>query len=124
MYERKKRPSTKKAVKDLPFRPPQTEEEAEKHGVSLATKLAIQQLRDGTASSQIITQFLKIGSLKEQAELEKTMHEIELLKAKKQAIESAEEQEKKYQEVIRAIAAYSGKDGEWEEIPPGEDYDY
>lgn len=123
MYERKKRPPTKKASQ-TPIQLPalRTEEEAEKLGVSLATKLALQQLADGTASSQIITHFLKVGSLKEQAELEKTMHEIELLKAKKQAIESAEEQEKKYQEVIRAIAAYSGRDGDWEEVPDGYDY--
>ena len=48
--------------------------------------------------------------------------EIDLLKAKKQAIESQEEQDKKYQEVIKAIASYSGKDGEWEEVPDGYDY--
>lgn len=122
MYESKKRPPNKKALPIQPIPAPVTEEEAEKLGVSLATKLALKQLQDGTASSQIITHFLKIGSLKEQAELEKTMHEIELLKAKKQAIESQEEQDKKYQEVIRAIASYSGKDGEWEEVPDGYDY--
>lgn len=119
MYESKKRPPSKKA---LPIPAPVTEEEAEKLGVSLATKLALKQLQDGTASSQIITHFLKVGSLKEQAELEKTMREIDLLKAKKQAIESQEEQDKKYQEVIKAIASYSGKDGEWEEVPDGYDY--
>ena len=122
MYESKKRPPNKKALPIQPIPTPVTEEEAEKLGVSLATKLALKQLQDGTASSQIITHFLKVGSLKEQAELEKTMHEIELLKAKKQAIESQEEQDKKYQEVIKAIAAYSGKDGEWEEVPDGYDY--
>lgn len=122
MYERKRRPPARKAdqIKRAPV--PRTEEEAEKLAVGLATELAIQQLRDGTASSQIITHFLKVGSLKEQAELEKTMNEIELLKAKKKSIEAAEEQEKKYQEVIRAIASYSGKDDEWEEVPDGYDY--
>lgn len=122
MYERKKRPPTKKADHISRMPPPRTEEEAEKRAIGLATKLALQQLQDGTASSQIITHFLKIGSLREQAELEKTQHEIELLKAKKKSIESAEEQEKKYEEVIKAIASYSGKDGEWEEVP--DDYDY
>lgn len=118
MYERKKRPPVKKA--DLtPLPPPRTEEEAEKRAIGLATELAIQQLRDGTASSQIITHFLKLGSIREKAELEKTQHEIELLKAKKKAIESSEEQEKKYQEVIMAITSYMGKDSEWE---PVEDY--
>lgn len=122
MYERKRRPPAKKAdqIKRAPV--PRTEEEAEKLAVSLATELAIQQLRDGTASSQIITHFLKVGSLKEQAELEKTMREIDLLEAKKAAIESAEKQEKMYQEVIKAIASYSGKGEEWEEVP--DDYEY
>lgn len=116
MYERKKRPPIKKAdLKPLP--PSRTEEEQEKRAIGLATKLAIQQLRDGTASSQIITHFLKLGSLKEQAELEKIQHEIDLLKAKKKAIESGEEQDRKYQEVIKAITTYTGKDGEWEEVP-------
>lgn len=96
--------------------PPRTEEEAEKRAVGLATNLALKRLQDGTASSQIIVHYLKIGSLKEQAELEKTMTEIELLKAKKKAVESGEEQEKKYQEVIKAIASYSGKDDEWEVV--------
>ena len=122
MYESKKRPPSKKALPIQPIPAPVTEEEAEKLGVSLATKLALKQLQDGTASSQIITHFLKVGSLKEQAELEKTMREIDLLKAKKQALESQEEQDKKYQEVIKAIASYSGKDGEWEEVPDGYDY--
>ena len=95
MYERKKRPPAKKADHISPMPPPRTEEEAEKRAIGLATQLALQQLQDGTASSQIITHFLKLGSLREQAELEKTMHEIELLKAKKKSIESAEEQDKK-----------------------------
>jgi TRAP-type uncharacterized transport system substrate-binding protein len=116
MYERKKRPPVKKAALK-PLMPARTEEELEKRAVGLATKLAIEQMRNGTASSQIITHFLKLGSLKEQAELEKTKHEIELLKAKKKAIESAEEQDRKYQEVIQAIASYTGKDNEWEEVP-------
>ena len=78
--------------------------------------MALEQLRNRTASSQIITHFLKLGSLKEQAELEKTRHEIELLKAKKKVLESEEERTKKYQEVIDAITSYLGKDSEWEVV--------
>jgi hypothetical protein len=116
MYERKRRPPAKKAdLKPLP--PARSEEELEKRAIGLATNLAIQQMRDGTASSQIITHFLKLGSLKEQAELEKIHHEIELLRAKKKMIESDEERDRKYEEVIKAITAYSGKEGEWEEVP-------
>ena len=120
MYERKNRPPAKKA--ELPPMPAaRSEEELEKRGAALATELAIERMRDGTASSQIIVHFLKIGSLKEQAELEKVRHEIELLKAKKKAIELSEDQDKKYEEVIKAMTSYMGKDSEWEEVP--EDYE-
>ena len=67
--------------------------------------------------SQIITHFLKIGSLKEQLELKKIEYEITLLEAKTNAIKAQEEQDKKYEEVIKAIASYTGKDDEWEEVP-------
>lgn len=117
MENRKKRPSdVKPEYKELLHIPPKTEEEQLQVGVGLAYDLALSQLRNGTASSQVITHFLKLGSAKEQQEVEKMKNEIELLKAKKKAIESAEEQEKRYQEVIRAMTSYAGKDSEWETI--------
>lgn len=115
MYERKKKPP--EVLPELPpMIPPRSEEEAYKRGAGLAMDLALEQLRNHTASSQTLNFFLTMNSPKMQAELEKTREEIELLKAKKKAIELAEEQEKKYQEVIRAIATYSGKDNEWEVV--------
>lgn len=116
MYERKRRPPKRKPEEDLEPVPARTEMEEEKRAGGYAMDLAIKQLREGTASSQIIVHFLKINSQKEQAELEKTRREIELLKAKKKAIESAEEQDKKYEEVIKAISAYAGRDQEWEVV--------
>lgn len=115
MYEKKSRPPARKtgvASQD----PPRSEEELEKLCIGEANDMALEQLRNRTASSQIITHFLKLGSLKEQAELEKTRHEIELLKAKKKVLESEEERTKKYQEVIDAITSYLGKDSEWEVV--------
>ena len=116
MYERKKRPPTKKAD-IIPLPPARSEEELEKRGVGLANNLAIKQMQEGTASSQIITHFLKVGSLKEQLELKKIEYEIELLKARKDEIKSQAEQDRKYDEVMKAIASYAGKDDEWEEVP-------
>ena len=116
MYERKRRPPERKPEEIKPQPPPRSEEELEKRAIGLAYDLAVEQMSKGTASSQIITHFLKLGSIREQAELEKTRHEIELLKAKKKAIEMDEERDKKYDEVIKAIAAYSGKDSEWEVV--------
>ena len=114
MYERKKRPPSRKAESELPPIPPRTEEEEVKLAGGYAMDLALKWLKEGTAPAQIVTHFLKINSPKEQAELEKTRNEIELLKAKKKAIEMAEEQDKKYEEVIKAISSYAGKDQEWE----------
>lgn len=116
MYDRKKRPSSRKAEPALEPLPARTEEEQEKRACGYAMDLAEKWLREGTAPAQVVTFFLKVGSQKEQAELEKTRREIELLKAKKKAIESAEEQDKKYEEVIRAISSYAGKDQEWEVV--------
>lgn len=116
MYERKRRPPSRKADEKPKPIPPRTEEEEQKLAAGLAMDLAIKWMQEGTAPAQIVTHFLKVNSLKEQAELEKTRREIELLKAKKKAIELAEEQDKKYEEVIRAISSYAGKDQEWEVV--------
>lgn len=116
MYERKRRPPNRKPDEEPRPMPARTEIEEEKRAGGYAMDLAIKQLREGTASSQIIVHFLKINSQKEQAELEKTRREIELLKAKKKAIESGEEQDRKYEEVIKAISSYAGKDQEWETV--------
>ena len=116
MYERKKRPSSRKAEEELKPIPPRSEEEEQKLACGLAMDLAIKWMQEGTAPAQVVTHFLKVGSLKEQAELEKTRHEIELLQAKKKAIEMDAEQDKKYEEVIRAISSYAGKDQEWEVV--------
>ena len=47
------------------IRPALTPEARENQLIYLATNLAEQQLRDGTASSQVITHYLKLGSTKE-----------------------------------------------------------
>jgi len=116
VYERKKRPSSRKAEEELEPIPPRSEEEEQKLACGLAMDLAIKWMKEGTAPAQVVTHFLKVGSLKEQAELEKTRHEIELLQAKKKAIELDAEQDKKYEEVIKAISSYAGKDQEWEVV--------
>lgn len=116
MYERKRRPPDRKPEQGYDRPPARSEEEEEKLACGYAMDLAIKWLREGTAPAQVVTHFLKIGSLREQAELEKTLREIDLLKAKKKAIESSEEQDKKYEEVIRAISSYAGKDQEWETV--------
>ena len=88
--------------------PALTPEQRESQLISLAMDRAEQQLRDGTASSQVITHFLKLGTVKNEIELEKLRRENELLAAKKSAIESAESMEKLYSEAISAMKKYRG----------------
>lgn len=90
------------------MRPALTPEARENQMIALATDLAEQQLRDGTASSQIITELLKRGSQKHQYELEKLKEENELLKAKTEAIQSAAKMEELYSKAIDAMRMYSG----------------
>ena len=90
------------------IRPALTPEARENQLVSLAINLAEQQLRDGTASSQVITHYLKLGSQKERLEIEKLQRENELLKAKTDSIASAKRTEELYENALRAMREYSG----------------
>lgn len=83
--------------------------------ISLAVNLAEQQLRDGTASSQVITHYLKLGSSKERLEQEKMAEEIELLKAKTEALEEAKVTAELYENAINAMKLYSGQYNEPDE---------
>lgn len=95
---------------DAPMmRPALTPEARENQLISLATDLAEKQLREGTASSQVISHYLKLGSMREQLERERLMHENELLKAKTKAIETAEETKVLYEQAIKAIRNYAGQ---------------
>ena len=96
-------------------RPGLTPEAREGQLVSLAINLAEEQLRNGTASSQVITHYLKLGSTKEKLEREKLERENELLRAKAKALESQEKTEELYREAIKAMKLYSGYGGDSED---------
>ena len=86
-----------------------TEEALENAMIMKATELAYQQLCDGTASSQVITHFLKLGSTKERIEQEILERQKELLEAKTNAIKNSEVSEGLYKEAIEAFKSYSGQ---------------
>lgn len=77
--------------------------------VSLAEKLAERQLRDGTASSQVITHYLKMGSTREAAEQERIRGEVELQKAKIEAMASTQRLEEMYMKAMDAFRGYQGR---------------
>lgn len=94
------------------FAPARTPDEQEQQMVTLAMDLAEEQLRNGTASSQVITHFLKIGSLKEQKELKLLENQNKLLEAKTESLESAKRVEELYTKAIDAMRRYSGERSE------------
>lgn len=101
-----KKVGTKKVDK---LRPASTPEARENQLISLAIDLAEQQLRDGTASSQVITHFLKAGSTKERLERERLEEENKMLRAKTEELKSRGNVEELYQKAIAAFTKYSGK---------------
>ena len=91
------------------IRPALTPEAKESQMISLAHDLAEKQLRDGTASSQVITHFLKMGSEKERLEREKLQEENRLLKARTKALANAEEIKVLYEQALKAMRSYAGE---------------
>ena len=90
------------------IRPALTPEARENQLIALAVDLVQQRLLDGSASSQETTHFLKLGSMKNQLEMEKLREENKLLKAKTESIQSAKRVEELYAEAINAMRRYSG----------------
>lgn len=76
--------------------------------ISLAVDLAEQQLLEGTASSQVITHYLKLGSTKERIEKEILEKQKELIEAKTKNLQSAERQDELYKKALDAMRNYSG----------------
>lgn len=103
------------------IRPALSPEAQENKMIALAISLAEKQLVEGTASSQIITHYLKLATEKERLEREKLEKENELLKAKTDAIESAKRVEELYAEALKAMRYYRGEDVE-DFIDDEEDY--
>ena len=103
-------------------RPALTPEARENQLIAKAMNVAEQQLDNGTASSQIICHYLKLGTVKAQLELERERKEIELIKAKASAMASNERIEKLYAEALNAMKLYAGAGGEVRE-EEFDDYD-
>jgi hypothetical protein len=76
--------------------------------IGLAVDLAEQQLANGTASAQVITHYLKLGSSREKLEQEKLAQENELLAVKADAIASAKRVEELYSSALSAMRSYAG----------------
>lgn len=91
-----------------PLRPGLTPESRENQMIALAVDLAEKQLREGTASSQVITHYLKLGTTIAKLEKEKMLAEIELQKAKAKNLDREDESRELYLNAIKAMRKYSG----------------
>lgn len=104
-----KRAKVAESSKTLPkMRPALSPEAREGQLIALATDLVEQRLRDGTATSQEVVHFLRLGSMRERLERERLKNENILLKAKTEAIESQAKVEELYANAIKAMQRYSG----------------
>lgn len=90
-------------------RPATTDEHRENQLVSLAIDLAEKQLIEGTASSQVITHYLKLGSTREKLEQERLARENDLLNSKVEMMASAKRVEELYAEALNAMRDYAGR---------------
>ena len=89
-----------------------TPEAREKQLIALAIDVAEEQMRNGTASSQVISHFLKLGSTRAQIEKELLEKQRDLAAAKAEAIESSAKMEDLY---LKAMKSYQGQEDEEDE---------
>lgn len=97
------------------YPPSPTPEGRENQLIALAYDLAEKQMREGTASSQVISHFLKLGSTKDRLEREILFEQKKLISAKTGAIESQANAEELYAEAIKAFGLYTGEDSDQDE---------
>lgn len=92
--------------------PAKTPEQRENDMINLAMNLAEEQLREGTATSQVITHYLKLATTREKLEKEQLERKNFLLKTQAESLESSQKIEAMYEEAIRAFKGYAGQDDE------------
>ena len=90
------------------MKPAMTPEARENQLISLATDLAEKQLREGTASSQVIVHYLKLATKKEQLEQEMLARKTEHLTAQTESLQAAKRIEDLYENALKAMKEYGG----------------
>lgn len=108
-----------KPLQTTKMRPAMDPDIREQQMMSLAVDAAEQQLRDGTASSQVICHYLKMSSRRERLERERLEEENKLLRAKTEALQQNGRTEEMVRKAIESFKRYSGHGDETDE----ENYD-
>ena len=91
------------------MRPAISPEARENQLILLATDLAEKQLKEGTASSQVITHYLKLASSKERLEKEILEKQKGLIEAKTESLKATKRIEELFLEAKKAMTDYSGQ---------------
>lgn len=90
--------------------PGESRESRENRLILLATNLVERRLQEGTASSQEVTHFLKLGSTRERLEQERLRNENALTQAKKESIEAEQRKDDLYEKALTVFRTYIGAD--------------
>lgn len=104
-----RRVKSTEVAKSARRRPATTPEARENQMIAMAVDLAEKQIKEGTASSQVISHYLKLGSSRERLEQERLQKENSLLAAKAEAMASAKRVEELYGQALQAMRAYAGQ---------------
>lgn len=96
-------------------KPARSDEQRELQCIALAYDLVEQRLRNGTATSQETTHFLRLGSTMARLEQIEKAKDIELKTAKTEAIQASQRSEAMFQDAIKAMRKYSGNGGDDED---------
>ncbi len=107
----------RKTTTELPRgRPATTPEEREEELINLAIDLAEKQLLEGTASTQVIVHYLKLGSTRGMTEQKMLEKKTELLTAQTESLNSSRRVEELYANAMKAMQRYSGMSDKDEEL--------
>lgn len=104
-----------KSIKSQRSRPARTPEERENQLINMAMDLAERKIKDGSASSQLITHFLKLGTERERLENEKLRSYVRMADEKIEQMRSQEDIKELYENAIKAMKSYSGSTDEHDE---------
>jgi len=110
-----RRKKSTESGQETKLRPALSPEAWENRQIYLANRLAEQQLMDGTASSQVITHFLKLGTVKAQYEVEKLKAETAKAEAQAEAIKAGKRDAELLEKAMKCFSLYRGKENEDDE---------
>lgn len=102
-------PRERKSIESAPPKShARTPKDQEDVMINLAMNQAEKQLREGTASAQVVVHFLKLGSSRERLEQETLAQKVQLDQAKTESLKSAKRVEELYNQALKAMKDYTG----------------